>query len=78
MILASHQLDLNISKDLKIINFGDASVVQYCYPQLTTIKQNVFKIVRKASDILLKKIKGNSPGKFNDLVNVKLINRQIV
>ena len=59
MILASHQLDLNIPRDIKIIGFNDTPVAQYCCPQLTIIKQNVSEIVKKTSNVLLKMIKGN-------------------
>ncbi|BDR55920.1 LacI family DNA-binding transcriptional regulator [Xylocopilactobacillus apis] len=77
--VAAHELELNIPRDLKVIGFDDAPIAKYCYPQLTTIRQNTQEIVDKTSTLLLQMIQGdNSIRQNREIIDVDLIERGTV
>ena len=65
---------LNIPEDISIIGFDDTWIARDCDPQLTTIKQDVFKKGKKAVELLLDKECKND----NIILDIELIERDSV
>lgn len=53
---AAYETGLKIPKDLSIIGFDDISLVSALIPQLTTIRQDIYEMGRRAVKILLENI----------------------
>ncbi len=67
--------NLNIPEDISIIGFDDTWIARDCDPQLTTIKQDVFKKGEKAIELLLnEKAEENQ----NIVLDIELIERESV
>jgi DNA-binding LacI/PurR family transcriptional regulator len=54
------QLGLNIPEDLKIVGFENSSSAQICEPELTTVDQFGYELGKKATELLLKRIKSGT------------------
>lgn len=80
LLIAAHSMFISIPEDLKVIGFDDAPIAQYCYPELTTVRQNTKKITDYASSYLIKAMQYHEPTIKTkvQLVNVELVNRSTV
>jgi len=56
-IKAIREKNLNIPKDISIIGFDDINISKFLTPPLTVIHQQIYQMGRKASEILLDRIK---------------------
>lgn len=55
---AAHAMGLQVPRDLSIAGFDDAPLARYCIPPLTTIRQPVVEMGRRAASLLIDKIEG--------------------
>ncbi|MCC7667229.1 LacI family DNA-binding transcriptional regulator [Liquorilactobacillus satsumensis] len=81
IMIAARDLHLSIPGDLKIVGFDDAPIAKYCYPELTTIHQNIDKIALQASQRLISAIKGTSNSSeevTHTIIDVHLVKRKTV
>ena len=46
--------NIKIPEQVKIIGFDDVFISQSCHPSLSTIKQDISGLAKKASDLLLR------------------------
>lgn len=58
VIMVAHQSGLKIPQHLSVCGFDDTPVAHQLWPALTTIRQPIRHMARKATDLLLKQIKG--------------------
>lgn len=58
VLMAAHQLGLRIPEQLSVAGFDDTPVAQQIWPALTTIRQPTRQMARKATDLLLKQLRG--------------------
>lgn len=72
---AARERGLEIGKDIAIIGFDDAPMVQYLYPPLTTIRQPIGEAGRKCVEILISLMEEVQPAKRQILLPPKLICR---
>lgn len=56
--MAAHQLGLEIPAQLSVAGFDDTPVAHQIWPSLTTIRQPIRQMARKATDLLLKQLRG--------------------
>ncbi|KRL01489.1 LacI family DNA-binding transcriptional regulator [Liquorilactobacillus capillatus] len=77
IMIAARELHLNIPADLKIIGFDDAPIARYCYPQLTTIHQDITEIASQASQHLIAAI-NNSENIVEEVVTDTIIDVHLV
>jgi len=76
-IEAISELGLKIPKDVKVIGFDNDPISKYCYPKLTTIKQDTSELARQSCIALLNLInKNHSIIEKHQLVPVELIVRE--
>ena len=76
-IEAASELGIKIPKDIKIIGFDNDPISNYCFPKLTTIKQDTEILARKACSALLGLMDGQQmPIDKNQMVPVELVVRE--
>ena len=79
-IAAAHRLHLDVPRDLTIVGFDDTPLATTIWPALTTIRQPVAAMARKAIELLLEEIRlratGSTLGPVQHIVNFTLIKRE--
>nr|AQQ74456.1 hypothetical protein [uncultured bacterium] len=58
VIMAAHKMNLKIPQQISVCGFDDTPVAHQLWPALTTIKQPIRAMAKKATELLLKQIKG--------------------
>ncbi len=58
VMMAAHQLGLEIPAQLSVAGFDDTPVAHQIWPSLTTIRQPIRQMAKKATDLLLKQLRG--------------------
>ncbi len=72
---AARERGLEIGRDLAIIGFDDAPMVQYLYPPLTSIRQPIAEAGRKCVEMLITVMEGETPDPRHILLRPRLIVR---
>jgi LacI family transcriptional regulator len=79
-IAVAHRLQLDVPKDLTIVGFDDTPLATTIWPALTTVRQPVAAMARKAIDLLLEEIRlrglGRSLEPLQHLLNFSLVVRE--
>ncbi|HEV2700929.1 MAG TPA: LacI family DNA-binding transcriptional regulator [Steroidobacteraceae bacterium] len=79
-IAVAHRFGLEVPRDLTIVGFDDTTVATTIWPGLTTIRQPVAAMARKAIEILVEEIRlqatGGSLGPQQHILNFSLIKRE--
>ncbi|GEN49226.1 LacI family DNA-binding transcriptional regulator [Ligilactobacillus pobuzihii] len=80
ILMAAYKLNITVPEKMKLVGFDDAPVAKICYPQLTTVKQNIKEISSNACELLVKLIRGEYVGQEerNKRVAVELVKRGTV
>ncbi|WEV56260.1 LacI family DNA-binding transcriptional regulator [Ligilactobacillus acidipiscis] len=78
VIRAAKQLDIEVPKTISVIGFDGTSYSEISSPQITTIKQNVDLISKRACELLLAKMQKKNEGKKQNFfkIPVELVVRQ--
>lgn len=58
VLMVAHQLGIKVPNDLSVAGFDDTPVAHQIWPALTTVRQPIQQMARKATDLLLKQLKG--------------------
>lgn len=58
VIMAAHKMNLKIPQQVSVCGFDDTPVAHQLWPGLTTIRQPIQAMAKKATELLLKQIKG--------------------
>lgn len=58
VMMVAHQQGIRIPDELSVAGFDDTPVAHQIWPALTTVRQPVQQMARKATDLLLKRLKG--------------------
>lgn len=72
---AARERGLEVGRDLAVIGFDDAPMVQYLYPPLTSIRQPIAEAGRKCVEILVTMLENNQPPEKQVLLSPRLIVR---
>ena len=79
-IAVAHRLHLDVPKDLTIVGFDDTPLATTIWPALTTIRQPVAAMARKAVELLLEEIRlrrlGETLGTTQHFLNFTLVKRE--
>jgi DNA-binding LacI/PurR family transcriptional regulator len=73
-IAVAEEMGKRVPEDIVIIGFDDSLVAQTSRPPLSSIKQDVVKLGETAADLLISKLKGETPDSV--ILPVELVNRQ--
>ncbi|RJF90830.1 LacI family DNA-binding transcriptional regulator [Sphingomonas cavernae] len=52
-IMAAHELDLDVPRDVSIVGFDDSQIAKVTWPRITTVHQPVYEMARSATDMLV-------------------------
>ena len=69
------EFGLKIPEDIKIIGFDNDPISKYCYPKLTTVKQNTEELSKRACETLISLIDGNTLEETQHIIPIELIKR---
>ena len=58
VIMVAHQMGLKIPQQISVSGFDDTPMARQLWPALTTIRQPLRRMAKKATELLLKQIKG--------------------
>jgi len=58
VMMVAHQLGFNIPADLSIAGFDDTPVAHQLWPSLTTVRQPIQPMAKKATELLIKQLRG--------------------
>jgi LacI family transcriptional regulator len=79
-IAVAHRLHLEVPGDLTIVGFDDTPLATTIWPAMTTIRQPVAAMARKAIELLLEEIRlralGRSLGPVQHIIDFSLIKRE--
>jgi LacI family transcriptional regulator len=78
-IAAAHRFRMDVPKDLTIVGFDDTPLATTIWPALTTIRQPVASMARKAVEMLLEEIRlrrlGETQAPSQQLMSFTLVKR---
>lgn len=58
VMMVAHQQGIDIPAELSVAGFDDTPVAHQIWPALTTVRQPIQQMARKATDLLIKQLKG--------------------
>ena len=70
-----HEMGVSIPADISVVGFDDMPLASQIWPQLTTIRQPLFRMSRLAGKLLIQRLRDESPGDVNRVVNAEIIIR---
>ncbi len=77
VLLAAHQMGLSVPADVSVSGFDDIVWARRIWPPLTTVRQPMDEIARVATDMLIRKIKGELDEKdYHPELSAELIVRE--
>lgn len=71
----AHEIGISIPGDLSIAGFDDIPLAIQVYPELTTIRQPTYDMARLATELLIKRLRGESPEGIKRVLNSELVFR---
>jgi LacI family transcriptional regulator len=75
VMMVAHKLGLEIPGQLSVAGFDDTPVAHQIWPSLTTIRQPIRQMARKATDLLLKQLRGKDIQLPSSLLSSSIILR---
>lgn len=75
VMMVAHQSGLSIPGDLSVAGFDDTPVAHQIWPSLTTVRQPIQAMAQKATDLLLKQLKGKDVQLPASMLSSSLIRR---
>jgi LacI family transcriptional regulator len=76
VMMVAHQLGIKIPEELSVAGFDDTTVAHQIWPALTTIRQPIQQMAKKATDLLLKQLKGKEVQLPASMLSSSIIVRQ--
>jgi LacI family transcriptional regulator len=76
VIMAAHQLGLSLPMELSVVGFDDTPVAHQIWPALTTIRQPIQQMAKKATSLLIKQLKGREISLPASMLSSSIILRQ--
>jgi LacI family transcriptional regulator len=71
----AHEMGISIPGSLSIVGFDDTPVARQLYPALTTIRQPTREMAKLATELLIKRLRGESPEGIKAILKSELIIR---
>ncbi len=75
VIKVLHEMGVSIPADVSVVGFDDMPLASQIWPQLTTIRQPLFRMSRLAGKLLIQRLRGESPGDLNRVIDAEIIIR---
>ena len=58
VMMAAHQMGIKIPQELSVAGFDDTPVAHQIWPALTTVRQPILQMAKKATELLIKQLRG--------------------
>jgi LacI family transcriptional regulator len=58
VIMVAHQMGIKMPRELSVAGFDDNPVAHQIWPALSTVRQPIQQMAKKATDLLLKQLRG--------------------
>jgi len=71
----AHEMRISVPRDLSIAGFDDIPLAVQLYPALTTIRQPTYNMAKLATELLIKRLRGESPEGIKRVLNSELVIR---
>lgn len=75
VMMVAHKMGITIPAELSIAGFDDTPVAHQLWPALTTVRQPVRAMAKKATELLIKELRGKSVQMPASLLNSSIIER---
>jgi len=79
-LAAAHRIKLDVPRNLSIVGFDDTPLASSVWPAMTTIRQPVNKLTRRALELLVEDIRRRRSGRpalqHQEVVNLSLVKRK--
>jgi LacI family transcriptional regulator len=75
-MMVAHQMGIKIPAELSVAGFDDTPVARQLWPALTTVRQPILQMAKKATDLLLKQLKGKSVQMPASMLSSSIIERE--
>ena len=75
MLKLAHELKMVVPRDLSVVGFDDIPLAKQVWPFLTTIRQPVHDMAKLAGELLIKRLRGESPEGVQQILNSELVIR---
>jgi LacI family transcriptional regulator len=75
-MMVAHQMGIRIPSELSVAGFDDTPVARQLWPALTTVRQPIQQMAKKATDLLLKQLKGKSVQMPASMLSSSIIERE--
>ncbi len=76
VMMVAHQIGVKIPAQLSVAGFDDTPVAHQIWPSLTTIRQPIRQMAKKATDLLLKQLRGKDIQLPASMLNSSIIVRE--
>jgi LacI family transcriptional regulator len=76
VMICAHRSHISMPSELSVAGFDDTPVAHQIWPSLTTIRQPIRQMARKATDLLLKQLKGKDIQLPASMLSASLILRE--
>lgn len=76
VMMVAHQMNIKIPGHLSVAGFDDTPVAHQIWPSLTTIRQPIRQMAKKATDLLLKQLRGKDIQLPASMLNSSIILRE--
>ena len=71
----AHEMGLSIPGDLSVAGFDDLPIAGQIWPQLTTVRQPLDEMAKRAASLLIRAVRGGSAEAMNRVVDAELVIR---
>ena len=76
VMMIAHQMGIKIPAELSVAGFDDTPVAQQIWPALTTVRQPIQQMAKKATELLIKQLRGKSLQLPASMLSSSVIMRQ--
>lgn len=76
VLLAAHQIGIKIPDELSVAGFDDTPVAHQIWPALTTIRQPIQGMAKKATELLIKQLKKSTLPLSANILPSMIVNRE--
>lgn len=76
VMMVAHQMGIKIPAELSVAGFDDTPVAQQIWPALTTVRQPIQQMAKKATELLIKQLRGKSVQLPASMLSSSVIMRQ--
>ncbi len=75
VLSAAHETGLDVPRDLSVAGFDDSPLARHAWPPLTTVRQPIVEVARLATEVLMKRLRGEPEGASHHCLQAELVRR---